>query len=448
MTTAQSIMAAEGTRGIFSNAPVAVNASSSTTQLAGTSYTAAITPTVANTIIVALILSDSRGGILNPVTSLTDNQGLTWYFRGISQIHMVGGGVGWLAAEIWWAAAPVAKTYTLSIGYNSTLNASVAHLFAVSGVVSELAPFDPDVSLPQTGAYSVASTPTTAPTTSSFSTADSNRLLMFAAGVSESTATFGVGAINGVTAGVLQGPTSAAGVVADRMFSETSIQVGPASGASAAFTGATFNWALITDVIVGTSATTGVTTVTTPTASANFVVQPYNTLVVEHWGAGGSGAATGAGNAGGASASSTLGLTAGGGGAGPASGTSVAGTASGGDTNTSGSVGSASGAALTAGFGGAGANGGAQRAGPTAANTGGNAGNAPGGGGSGVTGLSTSAGGGAGGAYCKKTYLAGAPGSPVVGSTIVYSVGTGGAAVTGTTTSGAGANGQTKFTWT
>lgn len=218
--------------------------------------------------------------------------------------------------------------------------------------------------------------------------------------------------------------------------------------------------------------------------SGNHVVQPYNTLVVEEWGAGGGSGAvstasspashTDAGNGG--SSTVTVGsdsLVADGGAGsvslwGPGGGSTspgAAGSASGGDTNTTGTQGDAGlrnvGVFSGNHRGGSSPNGGAYTASQTEPASPGTIagadGNAPGGGaqppgansGGGATYMPA---GGSGGGYCKKTYTYGVGQAPAWGALLPYSVGVGGAAgtieVIPTSKNGAvGAAGRVKFTW-
>jgi len=196
------------------------------------------------------------------------------------------------------------------------------------------------------------------------------------------------------------------------------------------------------------------------------VVPNYNTLIVELHGAGSPGCGLTApstyfyGNDGGTTTCSTLGLTAGGAsktfGAPPQPG--AAGIAGGGDVNTTGSQGVVGGAYNGVnGRGGGSPNGGADRPPPVGQGTPGLAvtgidGNSPGGGGSGATynvsGSQFSITGGSGGAYCRKTYIRGAPGSPAIGATLLHNVGAGGARdAGGGFDSGSGTNGRVAYAW-
>lgn len=199
--------------------------------------------------------------------------------------------------------------------------------------------------------------------------------------------------------------------------------------------------------------------------TGTYTVPTYNTVIVEAWGGGASGAGgngyltTIAGNPG--TQSSFVGVTAGGG-IGPAAGTGSGGltgggggTASGGDTNTSGGSGAngwADFCPVTSGAGGSSPNGGSGGAG-ISTNVPSNPGGAPGGGGGGGLGAQYQSqqglwycrgtpGGGAG-AYSKKTYT---PGALTPGSSVNVTVGSGGAAPSAAGPGGAGAAGQVKVT--
>lgn len=232
--------------------------------------------------------------------------------------------------------------------------------------------------------------------------------------------------------------------------------------------------------------TPGSQTFSTPgsySGASGFTVPNHNTLEVEVWGGGGSGAAivcTGvtsggfyvrtdvtmyAGTAGGQSSWNGT-VIANGGAAAPSKATAAApstssggsggGAASGGDINTTGSNGEAGYVSGSTGYGGAGgsapngAAGGARNT--TYTNEGGNAGSAPGGGGGGCFlrggamgsyGYGASGGGQSGG-YAKKTYSSGVftPGNQI---TVV--VGSGGVANTNGEDGGNGAAGRVKITW-
>jgi len=203
--------------------------------------------------------------------------------------------------------------------------------------------------------------------------------------------------------------------------------------------------------------------------SGTFDVPCYNTLIVEVWGGGASGATRTAsavctasgnntGDNGSASSVSTLSLTANGGSGSVATSTGgTGGTASGGDVNTTGgNGGNYNNAGSPSGVGGNSPNGGNGGASVGPAPNGnfvnGLAGNAPGGGGSGGArrddGLAINCGasGGGAGGYTKKTFTFGAGGAPLVGDDLSYSVGAGAAERCSTFgCSGAGANGRVRF---
>lgn len=199
MTTQQNILAVYGgSAARYSPLPMTLNASGQ----AGSAGTAAgsiavsLTTTLANTILVALVMKD--GGHAFTVTSLADNHGLTWARRAQSGTILVNGSDEILYEE-WWAAAPVAQTYTVTASYSGTTDVPGMMVFAVSGVASSTAPFATDGAMPKNASSNGSvGTPTATPLT----TANANTfcffgLLIFRAGTQNSPT---VGAINGVTA--------------------------------------------------------------------------------------------------------------------------------------------------------------------------------------------------------------------------------------------------------
>lgn len=182
-------------------------------------------------------------------------------------------------------------------------------------------------------------------------------------------------------------------------------------------------------VLPGLGASFGMVNLPQILPNGTFVVPPYNIMVVEIWGAAAGGNGTGAtsGAAGGFTQFDIV-ITGSGTFLMQANGGAGAGGVTGGDVNTaSNSSGTGNGASAP---GNGGTGGGAAQNGGT-----------PGGGGGSAIGIST--GGGSSGGYSKKTFIFGAPGSPLVGDHGSSIPGSGGAGGTG---AGNGGDGRVQVT--
>jgi len=249
MTTAQSSMIAEGQPGRYSALPMALNTSAAGTSIASNIVSVTITPTVANTIIVLLIGADLRTGS-GPAVSppITDTHGLTWHKRFARTFSVNASGVGFLGCEIWWAAAPVAQAYAITVEFVNSNNGSAVHAIAVAGVENAQAPWDLSTGL--TGSAGLNNASVTAQATDTFSTLDANTFT-FAYAISEGSVAWAVGTINGVTATEIQS-SSMAGVVTDKMFSEYTVNTSALSvGTVANLTTNTFDWLFVIDALAG-----------------------------------------------------------------------------------------------------------------------------------------------------------------------------------------------------
>lgn len=233
------------------NTSSGVNSNSST----GNSLAATISPTVADTIVLAIsysFTSSADEGNFNGITSISDNIGLAWNLRSSKQFTGVDAGTTYfLQIDVWWALKPTSGSVIVTGNYGHTVHTTIGSslaLLAISGVQNFTNPFDTNASLPALKSNFGSSA---AISSGSASTSSQPTFVFSMAADVFGSANTGTGMSNGER---LQ-----PGYAADTEFlitTSTGAQTINWSGTSAA-------WAVVTDAITGAAAPDSATITTT-----------------------------------------------------------------------------------------------------------------------------------------------------------------------------------------
>ncbi len=167
---------------------LAINAHNSalTTTASATSVSVTLSPSVANTVLVAVFMSNhgANSATYSTISSVTGG-GLTWTRRAIKQFPMSTGTGGTFYPfnfEEWWAVAPTSGSITVQANFGAFANTGTQQatlaVIAVSGVLNLSNPWDANASLPSTNNAAQPITFTTGPVTNGTTTTSSSSSLL------------------------------------------------------------------------------------------------------------------------------------------------------------------------------------------------------------------------------------------------------------------------------